>query len=461
MKNRNIGLIGICLFAFCSCDSWLSVSPSNEMPVEDQFGSEQGVKDALAGAYVLVKDQNLYGKALSFGYIENMASLWDAAVASVEESLTLHEYDKVTGAVDDLYGKMYNAIANVNNILDHIHADNGVLLTPGMYEIIRGECLALRAFLHFDLMRLFGPVPADLEAGGAKLPYVKVVSKEIKLPVSYDEYKNFLLEDLRDAAALLKAHDPIVVESSVTDEFLLKRTCRMNYYAVKALQARAFLWYGEKENASAAAMEVIEAKNSDGSKKFDIEAIKTAFPGQDFLIYPEQIFGLYDHRLDDKYSSFFRTGILYKGTSSQEIMKNLYGNTGKDFRELYLWELQRRVDGDRYTIKKYNVTSGVKQIPLIRLSELYFIAIESGSAEQGQKLWDEYRDSRVLDRKDLPTDPKQLQQEILTEFRKEFYAEGQLFYLYKRYNSPREDILFANSRLVVNYILPLPKTELK
>nr|WP_306448587.1 hypothetical protein [Odoribacter splanchnicus] len=142
-------------------------------------------------------------------------------------------------------------------------------------------------------------------------------------------------------------------------------------------------------------------------------------------------------------------------------MKNLYGNTGKDFRELYLWELQRLVDGDRYTIKKYNVTLGVKQIPLIRLSELYFIAIESGSAGQVQKLWDEYRDSRVLDRKDLPTDPKQLQQEILTEFRKEFYAEGQLFYLYKRYNSPREDILFANSRLVVNYILPLPKTELK
>lgn len=66
-------------------------------------------------------------------------------------------------------------------------------------------------------------------------------------------------------------------------------------------------------------------------------------------------------------------------------MKNLYGNTGKDFREQYLWELQRLVDGDRYTIKKYNVTLGVKQIPLIRLSELYFIAIESGSAESSPK----------------------------------------------------------------------------
>lgn len=55
------------------------------------------------------------------------------------------------------------------NILDHIHADNGVLLTPGMYEIIRGECLALRAFLHFDLMRLFGPVPGRLRSRGGEV----------------------------------------------------------------------------------------------------------------------------------------------------------------------------------------------------------------------------------------------------------------------------------------------------
>lgn len=69
----------------------------------------------------------------------------------------------------------------------------------------------------------------------------------------------------------------------------------------------------EKENAYAAAMEVIEAKNSDGSKKFDIEAIKTAFPGQDFIIYPEQIFGLYDHQLDDKYHLFFKQEFYIKG----------------------------------------------------------------------------------------------------------------------------------------------------
>lgn len=461
MKNIRIGLILFCLFALCACDRWLAVSPSNEMPADDQFGSEQGVKDALAGVYVLVKNQNLYGQNLSFGYIENMSSLWDVTAASAEESLSLHEYDKVTGTVDGIYGKLYNTIANVNNVLEHIHADNGVLLTPGMFEIIRGECLALRAFLHFDLIRLFGPVPTDLDADGAKLPYVREVSKEIKLPVSYDEYKDYLLNDLRESETLLKNYDPIVTGENVSDDFLIKRTCRMNYYAAKALQARAFLWYGEKENAYAAAVEVIDAKNSDGTKKFDIQSIKEAFPGKDFVLYPEQIFGLYDHQLDTKYSSLFQTGLLYKGMNSQDIMKDLYGNTGKDIRELYLWQLQYLPKGDRFTMKKYSVTTGVKQIPMIRLSELYFIAIETGSISNARKLWDDYRDSRVLDIKDLPIDPAQLQQEILTEFRKEFYAEGQLFYLYKRYNSPRGDILFANPRLVVNYILPLPKTELK
>lgn len=86
------------------------------------------------------------------------------------------------------------------------------------------------------------------------------------------------MKDLRDAAALLKEYDPIVVEGSVTDEFLVRRTCRMNYYAVKALQARAFLWYGEKENAYAAAMEVIEAKIVTDQRNLILELSRPLLP---------------------------------------------------------------------------------------------------------------------------------------------------------------------------------------
>lgn len=456
--RKYIGLILINLSVLISgCNDWLSVYPSSEMPVQKQFGSEQGVQDALTGVYIQIKTQNLYGKSLSFGYIDNMASLWDVMSSSNEASFSLHQYAEVTNIIDGIYGDMYNAIANINNILDHIQADNGVITTPGMYEIIRGECLALRAFLHFDLMRLFGPAPEDLQGKGAKLSYVKTVSKEIKLPVSYEEYKEFALEDLQEALSLLKANDPIVTEKETDNNFLKNRVCRMNYYAVRALQARAALWYGMKQEAYDAAMEVIDARNKNGERKFDINTIKAAFPAKDFALTSEHIWGLYDHELATKYTSLFQTGILYKGTTLQTIMRDLFGNTGTDFREVYLWELKTLLNGDVAVIKKFYEAT---QIPLIRLSELYFIAIETGKKEQVQGLWDAYRTSRVLDTKELATEQEQLRKEILTEFRKEFYAEGQLFYLYKRYNSAREDILFANSTLVVNYVLPLPKTEL-
>ena len=465
------------------CENWLDVKPETEVNEDDMFNTEQGFMDALYGIYVNMGKSDLYGGTLqtALDMTAQYYSYYDISECPYGHYQTFeYEHPSCTAISDALWMRIYYCIGLTNNLLKYLDKPEAVQICSN-YDYLRGEALALRAYLHFELIRIFAP---DVKKNPEykSIPYRKTFSPDIEPQLKVKEVYQEILADLTEAKQLL-SNDVIRTngpdwlgesekkeesddvtdknEGYYTSDFLKTRKYRMNYYAVKALQARAFLWYGEKENAYAAAMEVIEAKNSDGSKKFDIEAIKTAFPGQDFIIYPEQIFGLYDHQLDDKYSSFFQTGILYKGTSSQEIMKNLYGNTGKDFRELYLWELQRLVDGDRYTIKKYNVTLGVKQIPLIRLSELYFIAIESGSAEQAQKLWDEYRDSRVLDRKDLPTDPKQLQQEILTEFRKEFYAEGQLFYLYKRYNSPREDILFANSRLVVNYILPLPKTELK
>ena len=452
---RRIYLLWILLVSF-SCQNWLSVYPSGEMPVEEQFGSEQGVKDALAGAYVLVKDQSLYGAALSFTYIENMASLWDVTPSSMEESFGLHNYQEVSSVVDNIYGKLYNAIANVNNILEHMNPS--VLQTPGMYEIIRGECLALRAFLHFDLMRLFGPIPQHEDLGGAKLPYVKVLSKETKLPIPWDEYKKLLETDLLEAEKLLKDHDPIISGENPEDEFFLNRTCRMNYYAVKALEARVYLWYGENEAAYNAAMEVINACDEEGNKIFDITSIKDAFSTSDYTIVPEQIFGLHDHQLSDKYMTYFSNGTLYKGNDSEEIVDNLYGSTGTDLRELNLWELQILINDERYTLKKYDKAA---QYPLIRLSELYFIVIETAPAEQAQLLWDRFLSSRMLPTEKLPVDQEGKLLKILQEFRKEFYGEGQLFYMYKRYNSPREDILFADTRLVVNYIMPLPKTELK
>ncbi len=34
-------------------------------------------------------------------------------------------------------------------------------LTSDMHDLIKGEALAMRAFCHLDILRLFGPIPGE------------------------------------------------------------------------------------------------------------------------------------------------------------------------------------------------------------------------------------------------------------------------------------------------------------
>ena len=60
-----------------------------------------------------------------------------------------------TSIIAGIWSTAYNSIANANSLLKHLdetdvpfHGDNKA--------IIKGEALALRAMLHFDLLRCFG-----------------------------------------------------------------------------------------------------------------------------------------------------------------------------------------------------------------------------------------------------------------------------------------------------------------
>lgn len=101
-----------------------------------------------------------------------------------------------------------------------------------------------------------------------------------------------------------------------------------------------------------------------------------------------------------------------------------------------------------------------KVIPLLRLSEMYLIAIEAGPETEAQRLWKEFLSARNLVTADLPSDAALRKAAIIAEYRKEFYGEGVTFFLHKRLNLPKNQWLWAPSDLEVNYVLPLPETEL-
>jgi hypothetical protein len=472
------GLLGMAICT-ASCKKWLTVQPKTQMPADVLFTTESGFQDALTGVYIQMKSGNAYGQNMTFGTIERLTSSWDVTTNTTEQRLGLFNYsdDGVQGALSSIYTQEYKIISSINAILAEVDAHREVFLSAGSYGMMRGECLALRAYCHLDLLRLFGPVPGNIQ-GGTVLPYVKKISKEPNQHLAYDQYKTELLNDLSEAAALLKEVDPFTKYSqadlsnpgSVNSPFKPESTysafrfLRMNYYAVKALQARAYLWFQDNVSAYACAKEVIAAQNPDGSTKFRL-GVLSDMSGGNFNLSMEHIFGLYDFQLAIKFEQLFTSGVLKKGSAVTTVNNQLYGNTGTDIRETNLWVLTTLANGSKcYIMKKYTAATGSSaiapfQIPMLRVSEMYLIATETAPAGEGQQYWESFRNARNITVSTLPADLAQVRLELVKEYRKEFFAEGQAFFAYKRINAPKASFLWAPSAATINYLIPLPLNE--
>lgn len=464
-----------------SCKKFLTVTPKTEMPQDLLFKSEGGFKDALSGVYIQMKSNSAYGQSLTQTTIEQLISSWDVVSNSTEQRLGLYNFadEGVQSKLEEVFGRLYSIIASTNAILENIDARKDVFQNEELYKTIKAECLAIRAYCHLDIIRLYGPIPAE-PAIGNTFPYVTRVSKTPNAPISFDAYKQLLLKDLSEAEGLVKDIDPITkytlaqlktpgVSSGFNpeDTYMAYRFLRMNYYAIKGLQARAYLWYNEPAKAYECAKLVIDAKNENGSTKYRLGTAADLSTAKDYVFTNEHLFGLYDFDMYDKYTTTYGAGTLKKGSSASTINGQLFGNTGTDIREAGLWEVITLGNQSKcYVIKKYQmvekpttIASDFKQIPMIRLSEMYMIAAEAAPLAEGQAYWATFRTSRNIPTSVLPADPAARQFEILKEFRKEFYAEGQSFYAYKRVNAPKANVLFTPSAATVNYLLPLPRTE--
>ena len=484
MKNLKYILFGLLsVVSLVSCKKYLDVTPKTQMPQELLFSNEGGFKDALTGVYIQMNNKNAYGAALTQTTIEQLASSWEVTSNSFGERIGNFNYTDqgVQDSLANIFAHQYKIIASTNAILGQIDAKKDVFTTPGLYELIKGEALAIRAYCHLDILRLFGPVPTATTVGN-NLAYVTLLSKNVNNRVSFAAYQTALLKDLNDAEVLLKDIDPITQYSisqlknpsafsgfNPQDTYFAYRYLRMNYYAVKGLQARAYLWFNNPQKAYESAKVVIDAKNTDATNKF-VLGTSANFAAKDYVLSSEHIFGLYDFSMFQKYTERYSSGLYRKGSAATTITTQLYGNTGTDMRESSLWELLTLPNSSKaYVLKKYQVqsaqTSGnpsdpdFKQIPMLRLSEMYLIVAETAAYAEGVEYFRQFRVARNIGQLSLPANAAALQIEILKEYRKEFYAEGQGFFAYKRVNAPKPSFLFAPSTATLNYLLPLPYNE--
>ena len=114
----------------------------------------------------------------------------------------------------------------------------------------------MRAFLHFDLLRGWGPMNYAMsdEAKEMKcIPY-RTVADESKQPLlSAREVVNRIIADLDEARACMSYEKDLDLSSRTEMRYL-----RFNYHAINAILARVYSYAGEKELTGKYANMVIE-----------------------------------------------------------------------------------------------------------------------------------------------------------------------------------------------------------
>ena len=251
---KRIDIILVLAFGITACADWLDVQPKTAIPGDKMFESEAGFKDVLTGFYLKMGSENLYAKELTYGYLELLSGNYDNYPGSKSLDKTqMYEYDGLyLDLKNKIYLEMYNIIANINNFLKYLEKNRSVIKTNHYYEMMKGEALGLRAFLHFDLLRLFGPV-YSANSSEKTIPYRKELNEKAPPRLTADEVIIHILTDLQEANDLLEQHDPQRfgypdLMDIDYDAFVNQRQLRMNLYAVKAVLARVYSYKGDEES---------------------------------------------------------------------------------------------------------------------------------------------------------------------------------------------------------------------
>ena len=458
-----IATVTLLLPALFSCNGWLDVEPSTQVKAETMFSTEEGFKSALDGIYVSLTDERMYGREMSFGFVDHIAWIYDVQGTRYRE-VVLYDYENMTvmPMINNMWLRAYNVIVNINMMLGYIDGKKDVFREKEYYDIIKAEALAIRAYVHFDLLRLFGQSPVT-GMNSKSIPYITEFKKQVTPQGTVAEVIEKALEDLTAAAALLRGTDPMVTGRQVTlnddNGYLTNRSFRMNYYAVKALIARIALYKGDQALASSAAKEVIE---SGRFSWVDPATFTRAEAEQDRIFARELIFGLYISDMTNRVSRWFNwtNGESWNIPSMTSATRGAtYENDSYDFRSARLFSvgLANQAATTKY-LQPYGMPDSLSsRLPMIRLSEMYYIAAETNLPDATRYL-DSVRIHRGMSGA-LPTSltNEERQSEIHKEHLKEFHAEGQVFYYYKRKNMvpPR-----APTPQDVRMVIPLPDAEI-
>lgn len=429
-----------------SCLSDLDVKPTEIIDETLAFQSMDDVNAGVLGVYA-----GLSTHTISTNTLISDEAMWPMENNTGRGTLMYSwKQDPVNPEAIAPWQSFYQVLDRANRILDII---DGVYATQQEESIkaqYKGELLALRAYCHFELLRLYA-VDYEPASPGVILMKTSVIGKPGRETVGkvYEQINT----DLELAKGLIPAT-------------FLNRS-RITKLAVSAIQARAALWQRNWDAAITYSTEVINAMPLATIAQFpDIWLDKSN---------TEVVWELKREAQDTKFGDFYRDGsdkILFAPSAKLR-------NTIDALRDVRFNTYMKELSANRWAVIKYvggqPALANLADIKLFRAAEMYLIRAEAYAAKGATGLTAGTTDLNALRTQRINgytpqvfADAATLTDAILLERFKELAFEGHRYLDLRRKNLDitrlPEDAIQAPTALKLTaadkgYYLPIPLRE--
>ena len=232
-KNISV-IVCVCLFLSSCSQDFIDLIPTSTVTVDLVYKTDKDFFDALTATYTPIR--SVYGNYYVFGDIrgdDSWQEIYKNNSQSYSDLFTLNSND---GLMNSSWMNYYLAIFRVNTLLERIE-NFDTESVPNKNRYI-GEARFNRALSYFDLVRIFGAVPAATKPLNVEEAY-----RTPREPVA-NLYNNIIIPDLQAA------------ESSLYASYSGSDVGRPTIGAAKALLGRVYLTIGDFQKAESKLMEV-------------------------------------------------------------------------------------------------------------------------------------------------------------------------------------------------------------
>lgn len=448
LYKKYILVFSLLILTATSCTK-LDFKPTDSISPDKAFRNIADINLGVIGAYALVDysmtslsstvaDENMFPTENTVGNSDAFRWLYTAG----------------SGSVTSLYGNNYTAIDRLNRVL----AAQDLLTFTGadvaLANRYRGELLALRAYLHFELLRAYA---SSYTTGALGVPYMK------ESVIGYPARDKFEVVIANAKADLVAAK--ALIPTTFTDKSRITRN------TVSAIQARVALYEKNWADAITYSTEVITALPL---------ATAAQFPGlwtdanDSEVSWKLKRVGTTDGRVGDFY--FRQTGGIVLYAPSFKLIATFDPINDLRYSSYIKFDATRTGTKSQYLVNKYiggtSTAPGLVDVKLFRTAEMYLIRAEARAESTGDAAADlnTLRAARITGYTAATfADKATLIDAIYNERFKELAFEGHRFFDLRRRNLPVQrlaaDAVNASGAVTLQptqaqYAFPIPALEI-